>query len=63
MERLVHSGGRATSALRSADLLDLVGFENVAFLEVVEAGQLDAALDAFADLAGVVLLAPSDSRA
>ena len=42
---------------RAGDFLDLIGLENVAFLEVVESGQLDAALQAFADFAGVVLLA------
>ena len=39
------------------DLLDLVGFEDVAFLQIVEAAELDAAFQAFADFAGVVLLA------
>ena len=39
------------------NFFDLVNLEQVAFLDVVEAGQLDAALEAFADFLGIVLFA------
>ena len=42
----------------AVDFFDLVDLEHVAFLDVVEAGQLDAALVAFADFLGVVLFTP-----
>src|SRR5689334_14133465 len=41
----------------TGNFLDFVSFEDVSFLQVVEAGQFDTALEAFADFLGVVLLA------
>ena len=40
---------------RAGDFLDLIGFQNVPFLQVVEARQFDATFESFADLLGVVL--------
>src|SRR5437868_13137433 len=51
-----HCAGR-TASERPSDFLDLVGLENVALFQIVEASQLEAAFQSFAYLARIILLA------